>query len=196
MRVRPDWSGSPVRAELRCPVVHASTGHRCRDRHGPVTDCPQLTDSCTWLRSYPQPVREPGDPLSAPVVVLDTNVFVAAGFRPSSASGRILEAVRAGRIRMVWTDATRRETEAVVSRIPPLEPGRLLDVFADADRREEGDESRYGHVPDPADRKFAALAGGTDAILVTSDAPLLGAAAGGGFEAVTPSVFARRLDMS
>jgi hypothetical protein len=34
-------------------------------------------------------------------VVLDTNVFVAAGFNPRSASARIVEAVKRGQVRMV-----------------------------------------------------------------------------------------------
>ena len=44
-----------------------------------------------------------------PAVVLDTNVFVAAGFNPRSASARIVDAVKHGQVRMVWNDATRRE---------------------------------------------------------------------------------------
>jgi len=34
-------------------------------------------------------------------VVLDTNVFVAAGFNPGSHSARLVEAVHDGRLRMV-----------------------------------------------------------------------------------------------
>ena len=34
-----------------------------------------------------------------PNVILDTNVFVAAGFSERSASARIIEAVREGRLR-------------------------------------------------------------------------------------------------
>ncbi|MGZ3667280.1 MAG: PIN domain-containing protein, partial [Ktedonobacterales bacterium] len=53
-------------------------------------------------------------------VVLDTNVFVAAGFNPHSASARLVDAVKRGEIRMVWNDATRREIERIVRQIPPL----------------------------------------------------------------------------
>ncbi len=45
-------------------------------------------------------------------VVLDTNVFVAAGFNPGSHSARIVEAVRNGRLRMVWDNATQAENQA------------------------------------------------------------------------------------
>ena len=76
-------------------------------------------------------------------VVLDTNVFVAAGFNPGSHSARLIEAVRAGR------------------------------------------------VPDPADRKFAALAEAARAPLVTSDAGLLNARARITVRVLKPSEFAR-----
>ena len=42
-------------------------------------------------------------------VVLDTNVFVAAGFNPGSHSARLVEAVRDRRLRMIWDEATREE---------------------------------------------------------------------------------------
>src|SRR5690242_20609336 len=47
-------------------------------------------------------------------VVLDTNVFVAAGFNPGSHSARLVEAVRDGRLRMIWDDTTRAEIEQVM----------------------------------------------------------------------------------
>ena len=34
--------------------------------------------------------------------MLDTNVFVAAGFNPGSHSAWLVEAVRDGRLRMIW----------------------------------------------------------------------------------------------
>ena len=55
-----------------------------------------------------------------PGAILDTNVFVAAGFNPASASARLLGAVGAGRRELVWSEATRRETRAVLERIPRL----------------------------------------------------------------------------
>ena len=53
-------------------------------------------------------------------VVLDTNVIVAAGFQPGGASAWLLDAIRKGALRMIWDDATRRETEHIVHKIPPL----------------------------------------------------------------------------
>ncbi len=46
-------------------------------------------------------------------VVIDTNVFVAAGFNPRSASARILTGIREGRFRLIWNEPTRRETKEV-----------------------------------------------------------------------------------
>jgi predicted nucleic acid-binding protein len=46
-------------------------------------------------------------------VVIDTNVFVAAGFNSKSAAARVFEGVREGRFRLIWNEPTRRETEIV-----------------------------------------------------------------------------------
>jgi hypothetical protein len=54
-------------------------------------------------------------------VVIDTNVFVAAGFNSKSAAARILVAVRAGQFLLVWNKPTRRETETILRRIPGLD---------------------------------------------------------------------------
>ena len=58
-------------------------------------------------------------------VVIDTNVFVAAGFNTRSASARILSAVREGRCQLVWNEPTRRETETILRRIPRLDWQRV-----------------------------------------------------------------------
>lgn len=130
--------------------------------------------------------------MDAPVVVLDTNVFVAAGFNPRSASARILAAVGEGRLRMAWSDATRRETERVVGRIPPLRSTRLDDFFRDADRvHVMEDASAYTDIPDPEDRKFAALADAAGAVLVTADDHLLAGRDAAPRRVLTPGEFAR-----
>lgn len=109
------------------------------------------------------------------IVVLDTNVFVAAGFRAGSASARIVALVRAGRVRLAWDDATRGETEAVLRRIPPLDADAFVDLFAPEGRCDgAGDPAACAVVPDPGDRKFAALAAAAGAVLVTNDDDLLG----------------------
>src|SRR5437667_11713347 len=92
-------------------------------------------------------------------VVLDTNVFVAAGFNPGSHSARLVEAVRDGRLRMLWDDATHAEIEHVMRQIPRLSWTRIADLFRSEDRFGGSTHPEaFGFVPDPADRKFAALA--------------------------------------
>ena len=39
-------------------------------------------------------------------IVIDTNVFVAAGFNPRSAAARILAGVRDGRFQLIWNEPT------------------------------------------------------------------------------------------
>ena len=107
-------------------------------------------------------------------VVLDTNVFVAAGFNPISHSARLVAAVRDGRLRMVWDDSTRAEIEHVMRQIPRLSWTRVADLFRSEDRFAGATNPQaFSFVPDPADRKFAALADAVPAPLVTSDAGLL-----------------------
>ena len=126
-------------------------------------------------------------------VVLDTNVFVAAGFNPGSHSARLIEAVRDGRLRMVWDDATHAEIEHVMRQIPRLSWARIADLFRTEDRFGGSTHPEaFGFVPDPADRKFAALADAVQAPLVTSDAGLLNAGSQMAVPVLKPSEFARR----
>lgn len=107
-------------------------------------------------------------------VVLDTNVFVAAGFNTRSASAKIVAAVRQGRVRMVWNAATRREGERVMQQIPPLRAHAVSDLFRPADRFTAATHpERFAFIPDPDDRKFAALAHTAGATLISNDSHLL-----------------------
>jgi predicted nucleic acid-binding protein len=126
-------------------------------------------------------------------VVIDTNVFVAAGFNPGSASARILTGIREGRFRLIWNEPTRRETEMILRRIPRLYWETVADLF-----RPEGkftglvDPDAFAVIEDPDDRKFAALSAAARAPLVTSDKHVLAQSSAGGFEAVTPTAFLAR----
>jgi predicted nucleic acid-binding protein len=131
--------------------------------------------------------------MRVPAVVVDTNLFVAAGFRPAGDSARVLAAVRAGALQLIWDEATRRETEAVVGRIPPLAGMDLSDLFR-PDGRYAGptDPASFGSVPDPGDRKFAALAAAAGAVLLTQDRHLLENRPHHGVEILTPGEFVRQ----
>jgi predicted nucleic acid-binding protein len=126
-------------------------------------------------------------------VVIDTNVFVAAGFNPRSAAARILKGVREGRLRLIWNEPTRRETEMILRQIPRLDWERVADLF-----RPEGeftgpvDPEAFALIEDPDDRKFAALSAAARAPLVTSDKHVLAQSSAVGIEAVTPTAFLAR----
>jgi len=109
-----------------------------------------------------------------PAVVLDTNVFVAAGFKPASRAARLVAAVRRDRLRMVWSEATRRETRRILVQIPPLRWADVEELFRpEEEYRGPVHPERFSAVPDPEDRKFAALAHAAGAILVSTDSDLL-----------------------
>lgn len=126
-------------------------------------------------------------------IVIDTNVFVAALFNPKSASARILEGIREGRIRLSWNQPTRRETEMILRRIPRLQWQTVADLF-----RPEGeftgpaDPAAFGMIADADDRKFAALAAAANAPLVTNDNLVLAHRGRIGIQIVTPRDFLAR----
>lgn len=136
-----------------------------------------------------------GEPVG---VVLDTNVFVAAGFSPGSASGRIIESVRRGRFVLVWNAATRRETERIIRKIPPLSEKPVSDLF-EAGYAYSGDvvPDAFNAITDPDDRKFAALASAADVELVSQDEHLLSVAKcwPGRLRISSPPAFARRWNL-
>jgi predicted nucleic acid-binding protein len=126
--------------------------------------------------------------------VLDTNVFVAAGFNPKSHSAHILGAVRAGIVRLVWDDQTRLETEYIIGKIPPLSGTDLSEFFRPGGQYDGPTHpEQFASVPDPADRKFAALAAATEAVLITNDRHLLDGRPHPGVMVLTPGEFVARV---
>lgn len=113
--------------------------------------------------------------MSKSAVVLDTNVFVAAGFNPESSSATIIDEVSKGDLNLVWNETTRRESRTIVEQIPPLAWEEFTDLF-----REDGrcatsiDPEAVDYIPHSADRKFAALAKAAGATLISNDEDLLG----------------------
>jgi predicted nucleic acid-binding protein len=128
-----------------------------------------------------------------PIVVLDTNVFVAAGFNPRSASRKIVDAVKLGQVRMLWNDAIRREIERIMQQIPPLRAQSVADLFRPEDRFTAATHpERFADIPDPDDRKFAALAHAAGAVLISNDDHLLRQRGRSDLAVLTPGAFWRR----
>jgi len=126
-------------------------------------------------------------------IVIDTNVFVAAGFNSKSAAARILGAVREGRFQLVWSKPTRRETETILHRIPGLDWARVADLF-----RSEGeftgpvDPDAFVMIADRDDRKFVALCAAATTPLVTNDNHVLAQRRAAGIEVLSPRAFVAR----
>lgn len=128
--------------------------------------------------------------MSTKAVILDTNVFVAAGFNRQSAAARILAQIQAGQLRMIWNEQTRRETRYILKKIPPLSWASVAQCFREEDcRHGEMSADIMGHISDPDDRKFAALAESTGAVLITNDDDLLSVREQTGVEILTPSEY-------
>ncbi len=130
----------------------------------------------------------------AAAVILDTNVFVAAGFNRRSASACILEQVRSGRLRMIWNEQTRSETQHILDKIPPLSWSSVAELFRQDDRHHgETAPEKFDYIPDPDDRKFAALSEVTGAVLLTNDDDLLSNRDHARLEILTPGEYWERL---
>ena len=92
-------------------------------------------------------------------IVIDTNVFVAAGFNPRSASARVLAAVRNERFHLIWNQSTRREIEMILRRIPRFNWEEVANLFERSkynwDRR-----ARAARLPGTSGRGYQRIAGG------------------------------------
>lgn len=126
--------------------------------------------------------------------VLDTNVFVAGAFNEGSDSRKIVDAIRRGDLILVWSEATKEETLKVVNEIPPISDRDFAELFTE-DGRYEGPtrEDRFKQVPDPTDRKFAAVAEATGVAVVSSDSDLLESRRSTNITIDTPTEFVDRI---
>jgi predicted nucleic acid-binding protein len=125
-------------------------------------------------------------------LILDTNVFVAAAFNPRSSSARILRGIDENRFALVWNNATRHETGVVLRHIPRVGWNRFKGLFRPEWKyTDANDPEAFGEVEDPYDRKFAALAAASGAVLVTNDRDLLAHRGDNRFGVAQPSEFLR-----
>ena len=107
-------------------------------------------------------------------VVLDTNVLVAAAFRPTGNAAWIIQRIRSGDLRMVWHREIRAETRAVLEKIPPIRWQEFSELYRREDEwRRPLDLDGLACIADPSDRKFAALAKAAGAVVISQDDHLL-----------------------
>lgn len=126
-------------------------------------------------------------------IVLDTNVFVAAGFNRRSASARIVAAVREGCLRLTWNEPTRRETEMILRRIPRLDWDSVADLFRPQNEfTGPVDLDAFRVIQDRDDWKFAALSAAANKPLITNDYHFLEHRKTIGIEVLTPRDFLGR----
>ena len=113
-------------------------------------------------------------PPTVPRVVLDTNALVAARWKPESASARIMELCRSGRLRLVLSREVDRENRRILEKVRPPDAywDRLEEMAEKAEWVEPAEEIRASEDPD--DDKFlsCAIAGRADCV-VSSDQHLL-----------------------
>ncbi len=107
-------------------------------------------------------------------VILDTNILVASGFNSHSHAAQIIEWIRAGTLVLVWHQKTRAECQRVIKQIPPLTWTAFERLFAPENQvRTSLAVGDFQFIPDPDDRKFAALAVITGVPLISNDRHLL-----------------------
>jgi predicted nucleic acid-binding protein len=130
-----------------------------------------------------------------PKIVLDTNVFVAAGFNRGSSSAQIIRAIEQGRFKLVWDQATRRETERILRQIPRLSWQSFASLFTkEAEYTGALGPGDFLNIEDSDDRKFAALSAASGSALLTNDDHLLAPRAALGIEIRTPAEFMARIE--
>ncbi|HEV2107178.1 MAG TPA: putative toxin-antitoxin system toxin component, PIN family [Thermomicrobiales bacterium] len=123
-------------------------------------------------------------------VILDTNIFVGAGFNPRSSSAKILDLIEEGSVALIWNDATLREIEKIIRRIPKLAWEDFARLFQDEHKyTHQAPEGDFLQIEDPDDRKFAALAQATQAVLISIDDHLLSQRANLDIRIMRPSEF-------
>ncbi len=123
-------------------------------------------------------------------VVVDTNILVAAGFKSGSSSRRIVEEIAAGELLLIWNEGTRRESLHVVGKIPPLDEAYFAELFLEQGRFDGSvDEELFDVIADRSDRKFAALAGAAQVVLVSNDSDFLDVRRDLSIEVYRPSEF-------
>lgn len=109
-----------------------------------------------------------------PIVVPDTNLFMAAYWNPRSASARLLAMAEEGAIRFAMSEAVEREVMFILSRVKPRAEyvARVRAVLAAALRVEPTERLQITEDPDDNKLLECAVAAHAD-YLATNDRHLL-----------------------
>jgi putative PIN family toxin of toxin-antitoxin system len=107
-------------------------------------------------------------------IVVDTNIFVASAYNPTSASGRIVDAIERGELQLVVSPAMKREYDRIIPKAVRVREriDRIREIVDKGDQVEPPENPTV--TEDREDDKFpaAALAGDAE-IIITSDPHLL-----------------------
>ena len=108
------------------------------------------------------------------LAVIDTNVWVSAFLTPHGAPGQLLESVRGGRLRPVYSIAIEDEYREVLFRSKfAINRSLLYEFFArlaEDGARVNPARVSYSNLPDPSDAPFTAAARHAACPIVTRDA--------------------------
>ncbi|MGE3818588.1 MAG: putative toxin-antitoxin system toxin component, PIN family [Isosphaeraceae bacterium] len=110
-----------------------------------------------------------------PRVVIDTNVLVAAAYKPESASARVVSACLSGRLQAVVSLDLVREYRHILSKAVANRPWHpTLDQLLASAIRIDPDQTPAVVSADPSDDMlFAAARAGAAEVIVTNDRPVL-----------------------
>jgi putative PIN family toxin of toxin-antitoxin system len=124
-------------------------------------------------------------------VIVDTNVFIAAAFNRRSSSAKIIQAIRDGALQLIWDEKTKAEARKLLDQIPRTKWEDFAGLFQETNKHvTKVPPEAFAHtIKDPDDRKFAALAQDSGAMIVTNDDDLLGTKDETALSVVTPREF-------
>jgi len=124
-------------------------------------------------------------------IVIDTNLFVAGYFNKDSASAKILEMAKRGKIQVLWTEEIRKEVERIIKNIKAKKKFQkeIQKIFKEENKIEPRFKIKE-IKEDPEDNKFLECAYfGEAQVIVSSDRHLLSLEHFRGIPIYTPKTF-------
>ena len=129
-------------------------------------------------------------------VVIDTNLIISAYYNKHSASAIILEAVREGKVNVLWSESILNEVRHVLDRVRADDKFRstLLSLFKQ-DHMVTHTERIAVVEDDPQDDKFLGCALKGASYVITNDHHLLEVGEYRGVKMIRPRDFVRELKL-